>query len=139
MALTAEQQALVAEWNAAKEQADNIAKPLTEREMVLRRMVVASLFPSPVEGAKNKESLPEGWSIKLTYSIDRKIDIAALPSISEQLRAMEVNPDKLVRYKPELETKEYKSLPENVRKVFDQALIIKPSTPQLELLSPGKK
>jgi hypothetical protein len=130
---------LVGEWNAAQETSINIAKPLVERELVLRKVVSKLVFPSPVEGAKNRANLPAGWALKLTYSIDRKVEEPVLELNKEQFATAGINVDNLIRWKPELKVKEYKELSEEQRKVFDQALNIKPGTPQLELLPPGKR
>ncbi len=138
MAVNEEQEKLVAEWYAAQKQVAEIAKPLVAREMLLRRLVLATVFINPKEGT-NKEDLPEGWQVKLGYTIDRKVDKARLTTVNEEMRTLGVNPDKLIRWTPELEVKEYRGLTEEQRKVFDQALQIKPGTPTLELVPPKVK
>jgi hypothetical protein len=83
--------------------------------------------------------LDQGWTLKLTHKIDRKVDEAALPAVQEQLRLLEINPDPLVKMKPDLDTKAYKALKlvnPDAAKVFEQALIIKPASPTLELVAP---
>lgn len=108
---------------------------LVIEERQLRQEVFALAFPTPKEGTNNAD-LPEGWTLKGTLKIDRKIDEAVLPQVKEQLRALGFNPDPVVKYKPELVTKDYKAMPEEIRKVFDTALTIKPALPTIELAPP---
>lgn len=130
---------LTAEWNASVETAVTIAKPLVERELMIRKQLARLAFPEPVEGSKNRTNLPAGWALKLTYCLDRKVEEPVLDLNKEEFEKAGINVDNLIRWKPELKVKEYKELSEEQRKVFDQALVVKPSTPQLELLPPGKR
>ena len=114
------------------------AKKLVEAEQALRKEVMALFFPEPVEGT-NKFDLEAGWSLKATHKIERKVDEAALPAVLQQLREMGVNPDPLIRTKPDLDTKAYKSLVQinpDAAHVFEQALTIKPGSPTVELVPP---
>ena len=127
----------LSEWTAALAAAE-VAKVAVAREQALRKEVMALFFPTPEEGVNNLP-LEAGWTLKATYKLERKLDEAALPAVLKQLREMGVNPDTLIRTKPELETKAYKSLaqinPAAVR-VFEQALTIKPGSPVVELIPP---
>lgn len=129
--------AKLAEWHAALVAAA-AAKPLVEAEQALRKEVAKLFFPDPTEGT-NSTDLAQGWKLKLTHKIDRKVDEAALAAVKEELRKLDINPDPLVRFKPELDTKAYKALKlvnEDATKIFDQALVIKESSPTLELVAP---
>lgn len=116
----------------------NKAKVAIEKEQELRKQVAALFFPEPKEGA-NTLDLAQKWKLKLTYKIDRKIDEAALAAVKEQLTEQGISIDTLLTYKPALATTAYKSLlavnPLAV-KIFDQALVIKPASPTLELVPP---
>lgn len=133
-----ERDALIGEWyrlqKQIKENKDKMA-PIVEREMALRKLVAATVFPKPDEGT-NKFPMPFDWQLKYTYKIDRKVDQAALPAVQERLRAMNLNPDPLIRDVPELNVKEYRKLTDEQRKVMDTALIITPAAPTLELIAP---
>lgn len=125
------------EWHQAVLAAQE-AKKLVEAEQALRKEVMALFFPEPVEGT-NKFDLEAGWSLKATHKIERKVDEAALPAVLQQLREMGVNPDTLIRTKPDLDTKAYKSLVQinpDAAHVFEQALTIKPGSPTVELVPP---
>jgi len=135
--MTPEQIAKLAEWNNALQLAEG-AKVLVAKEQELRKEIAALFFLEPTEGT-NKVELEQGWTLKLTHKIDRKVDEAALPAVQEQLRLLEINPDPLVKMKPDLDTKAYKALKlvnPDAAKVFEQALIIKPASPTLELVAP---
>ncbi len=125
------------EWHQAVLAAQE-AKKLVEAEQALRKEVMVLFFPEPVEGT-NKFDLEAGWSLKATHKIERKVDEAALPAVLQQLREMGVNPDPLIRTKPDLDTKAYKSLVQinpDAAHVFEQALTIKPGSPTVELVPP---
>lgn len=125
------------EWHQAVLAAQE-AKKVVEAEQALRKEVMALFFPEPVEGT-NKFELEAGWSLKATHKIERKVDEAALPAVLQQLREMGVNPDPLIRTKPDLDTKAYRSLVQtnpDAAHVFEQALTIKPGSPTVELVPP---
>ena len=129
--------AKLTEWQNAKAEANKV-NPIIEKEQALRKEVFDLFFPAPTEGT-NKFDLPEGWVLKGTYKIDRKVDEQAVPAITEALRGMGVNVDLLVTYEPKLKTATYKELTAEQRVVFDQALTIKPGSPTLELVPPKAK
>lgn len=125
------------EWHQAVLAAQE-AKKVVEAEKALRKEVMALFFPEPVEGT-NKFELEAGWSLQATHKIERKVDEASLPAVLQQLREMGVNPDPLIRTKPDLDTKAYKSLVQvnpDAAHVFEQALTIKPGSPTVELVPP---
>lgn len=135
-----ERRALLIDWTQAQAKLAEV-KPLVENEMRLRKEVMAEYFPTPVEGV-NACSLESGWELKGNHKIDRKIDEAALSVIFSELREMSVNPNRLVRFKHELDTTAYKSLVQinpEAAKVFEKAMVSKPATPSLELKPPKTK
>jgi hypothetical protein len=124
----------LAEWNAALN--DLLAcAPIVAKEKRLRAEVFALAFPSPVEGT-NSTPLPQNWVLKGTYKLDRKLDVAVLPSVLQQLREQNVVADVLIQNKPELVVKQYKALSPENRAIFDQCLTTKPALPTLELVPP---
>jgi hypothetical protein len=135
--VTEEQMKLLEEWRLAKAAADE-AKPIVTKEQALRKQVFAAFYPVPKEGT-NTLDLADGWKLKGVYKLDRKIDDAALPAVTEQLRGMGVNADTLVAWKPELKTATYRELTAEQRAVFDQALTVKPGSPTVELMPPKAK
>lgn len=118
---------LLDEWLQLKAELAAIKK----READLRQMLFEGAFPNPVEGT-NTVALEDGTIVKGTYKISRNIDEAALPSVLEQMP--EAVRDNLVAYKPSLSVAVYRKLTAEERKTFDQALIIKPGTPTLEVI-----
>lgn len=130
-------QQLLADWLAAQTEVASF-KPAIAKEMELRKAVMAEFFPLPKEGV-NDFPLAEGWVLKGTYKLERKVDMDAIPAVYAKLREMGVNPDPLLEYKASLVTSAYKSLatinPEAAH-VFDQALTIKPASPTVELKAP---
>jgi len=129
-----ERMRLLQSWNTAVVQVE-ACRPLIAQEQELRKAVMAEFFPTPKEGVNNLD-MGQGWTLKGTYRIDRKVDEAALPAVKEQLRELGVNADTVVRYKPEVATTIYKTLSDQARRVFDTVLTIKPGSPTVELIPP---
>lgn len=129
---------LIREWDDLKAQVETVAKPLIEKERALRQLVADAMFDEPTEGT-NYTPLEGGWKLKLVYKLDRKIDEAMLATVKEQLAAMNVSLDRVVKYKPEVILKEYRELTAEQMNVFDQAIVIKPGTPALEMVPPKEK
>lgn len=106
-----------------------------EKELALRNIIFAELFPDPKEGT-NTFDLPEGWKVKGTYKMTRTLDEAALPAVLETLRKKKVNVEDLIKYKPSLDTASYRKLADAHRSILEQAMTIKPATPSLEVTTP---
>lgn len=132
--MTPEQVKLLADWAKAAELAAE-AKTIIDNELDLRKKVFAAFFTEPKEGT-NTVPLNAGWKLKGVYKLERKIDETALQPVLEKFRAVGWNPDILIKYWPQLITKEYRELTKEQQDVFDQALLVKPQSPGLELLAP---
>ena len=121
---------MLAEWEQVKKQKDELAI----RESALRRSLCLQFFDSPKEGTNTFALKPEdGWNLKMTHVIDRKVDEAVLENIKKDLLEKGIPVDSLVRYKPDLNVRAYKSLTDEQRKFFDQVLTIKDGSPQLKI------
>lgn len=112
-------------------------KALKAKEMLLRQKVFKWYFTEPKEGV-NTIPLSHGWVLKGTYVINRDVDLASLGAMKEQFIAAGVSTDSLVQFKPSLVIREYRTLTEEQRHLFDRALIIKPGSPSLEITLPAK-
>lgn len=130
-------------WYEMVEQLDK----LKLAEVTLRKRIFGDYFPPDkrVEGT-NTAPLDDGYALKGTYKIDRKVDEAALTTLAPTFREQAIPLDSLIKYKPELSVKEYRKLEGDTSEegkkrlhLFDQCLIIKPSeTPALEIVLPAK-
>lgn len=118
---------VLGQWQDTKAELESLKR----KEAQLRKLLFQGAFPNPVEGV-NTITLVDGTIIKGTHKISRNIDEAALPSVLEQMP--EAVRDNLVAYKPSLSVSAYRKLTAEERKTFDQALIIKPGTPTLEVI-----
>lgn len=117
----------------------NMSKQLKElkaTEAMLRSRIVAHFFPTKTEGT-NTTPLANLYVLKATCPIDRKVDIGALTSITEKLKEAKIPLDVLVLYKPELATSVYRTLTAEQLALFDQCLIIKDGSAQLEITMPA--
>lgn len=124
---------LMAKWMETKKQLQIIQ----EEERSLRRTIFAVKFPDPKEGT-NKTALGNGWELKATYPIDRKVDMPMLEAIQDQFFDMKIPPD-IIKMEPKLNIKPYRMLTAEQSKFFDQALIIKPGSVSLEIVPPKEK
>ncbi len=126
----------LAHWYVLRDQLAQIRL----EESLLRKKIVAFYFPSPREGV-NKVTLPDGYLLEATCGYDRAVDIPTFEAIRESVKqdGFLFNPDALVRFKPDLVTKEYRMLTDDERAYFDHCLIVKPSSPTLRITAPKKK
>lgn len=106
-------------------------------EIVLRRKIAAFFFRDPKEGT-NKVPLADGWVIKMQHVVNRTVDVAALTNLGDEFAKAGLRTDVLLKYKPEVQIANYRTLTDEQRNLFDQALTIKPGTPQLEIVKPKR-
>lgn len=137
VAVTAED---LATWFKKKAQ---LAK-LKGEEAMLRSRIFKFYFPNPTEGAKdNKVPLNDGTGaiLQADHVINRTVDEQQLEALREAMFAEgsnlpKLDLTKLIKWKPELSITEYRKLTPEERHVMDQALIIKPGSPQMEIKIP---
>jgi hypothetical protein len=107
-------------------------------EMLLRTKIFKHAFPAPTEGT-NTAPFTNGFVFKGTYKLTRDIDEAVFATMAPQFFEAGINPNKLIRHKPELAVTEYRKLTAEQQKLVDQALVIKPGAPSLEIVKPASK
>lgn len=121
----------ITEWHHLQD----ILPGLKDREMLLRKKIFAARFPNPREGV-NKFELAAGYIMRGQYKLERKIDEAMLFLHHKEIAEQGIDIGSLVKtenvYK--LDTKAYKALPDDKRKVFEKILDIKPGSPTLEIV-----
>lgn len=123
------------EWETCKA---DLAK-LKSKEALLRNRIFSHYFPDPKEGT-NSAPLAEGWLLKATYPISRKVDLGALRAATAEdgrftLAKFDANP--LVDWEPSVNMTAYRALPPDLKTMFEEALIIKPGMPQMEIMQPA--
>lgn len=127
--------AMLDEW---EDVAERLAA-LKAKEEDLRRKLFAGAWPNPKEGTNNF-TLPDGRKLVGKHNVNRKIDEAALPAVLQRLRdAGDPNPDRLVRYKPELAKREWNDLNDENRLIFSEAVIATPGMPGFEVKAAPRK
>lgn len=135
-------------------------KALREEEMELRNKVTQYFFPNGLKEGVNDCEMPEGWKLKVTGVINRKVNVESIPAITQELAEAQkhlpeeeqVDISEFIKYKPELSITPYKKLIESVKitsgesqehfkkllTIFDQVLTITDGSPQVELTEPKK-
>ena len=124
------------EWKRLQEELTRIRAA----EMLLRQKIYKQFFPNAEEGTNN-HPLAGGWVLKGKRTISRDIDLPVLQAMAGEggpMQAVGIRAADLVEWKPTLKLKEYRTLTEEQRAVFDQALTIKDGAPGLEIVLPAK-
>lgn len=116
------------EWLRAK---SHLAS-LTTAEMQLRKELVAALVPAPKEGTNNVVGF--GYDVKVGHKVTRTLDEAALDAVMPQLPESYRVVGNLISYKPAFSMDVYRAMPDEQRKIFEQALTIKDGAPTLEII-----
>jgi hypothetical protein len=115
-----------------------LQKQLKKAEMELRKELTGAFFDiANAKEGTNTSDLGNGWKLKYKHKLDRKPDEAAFEAVFSRLP--EGSKDSLIKFKPEVSIKAYRSLSETNRKIFEECLIIKPGSPELELVPPKEK
>ncbi len=116
---------------------------LKSAEGLLRARLFRHWFPTPTEGT-NTTPLNDGTGalLKGVHVINRDVDPASLDAlrasiVAEGSNLPKLDFGKLIKWKPEVVIKEYRTLTEEERNLFDQCLIVKPGSPQMEVKVPG--
>ncbi len=122
----------LAQWHELTQQLEQVKA----KELKLRNELFGQFYPSPNEGT-NTVDLPDDWKLKGVYKLNRNIDEAVLPITLSKMK--EGAEDRLIKYKPELVLKNYRTLEEEQKKILESALIIKPGTPSMKLVPPKEK
>lgn len=117
------------EWQEVSEKLDD----LKAREKDLRVELFSGAFMSPTEGT-NKHKLPDGRVFVGKYTVNRYVEAATIDDTLNRLREMGVgNTDELIRYKPELAIREFRSLSDEAKLVLSESVTARPGTPQIEI------
>lgn len=109
-------------------------KDVKDEEAALRKELFAGAFPAPKEGTQ-RVTLTDGTVLKGEFKLNRKIDVEVLKGLDLPQRLK----DMVVRYKPELDTKQYRSLTQEDLEIFDECLTITPGMPSLAIEDPSEK
>lgn len=131
------QQQLLDLWYASV-QALEKAKELVAEEQMLRRGVASMFFPEAKEGTTDVP-LSDGYVLKATVQYRREVDKAAFLALRDELQQAGVNPDTVVRWEPELETKEYRTLAGDALALLNTVVTTKAGLPAIAIVLPKRK
>lgn len=118
----------IAEWYTTKQELQRIQA----KERALRDKIIKTYFAAPVEGT-NKVDIT-GAVMKMTYKIDRKIDLPMLNGIMSTLVQNGIPIDQLVENKPTLKVAAWRKLSDEHARIFNQCVESKPGSPSLEVV-----
>lgn len=115
----------------AEIEAENWKKKALERKAVIDKILTDHFFPNPhEEGTRRKEE--GGFAVMLKTELKRTFDEAAIDNVLTELPPH--YKELLVNYKPTLKLKEYKELPEDNKKKFENCLVITPGANRFEIV-----
>lgn len=128
----------VIRWYQMKEE---LAK-LKQNEMLLRQRIFRIMFVAPTEGTNTVQlstlGVTDDHVLKAAHKISRTVDVAAYTALTPKFQEEKLPLGELVDWKPELRVGAYRKLTEEQRQLFDQALTIKPGSPELDVMLPKK-
>lgn len=122
------------EWYALKDQLTAIKS----KEALLRQKIFKGKFIEPREGV-NSLDLEDGFVLKGTRVINRKVDDASFRTLNEEFAKAGIPTDRIVKYEPSLVTGEYRKLTAEQILLFDTCLIISDGMPSLDIVKPKRK
>lgn len=103
-------------------------KQLKVTEMVLRKDLVAFLAPDGVPGVHSTTLI--NITAKATLKLTHKFDTVILDEKEKDLSQLERD---AIKYNPTLSLTNYKKIPEAMRELLDEMLIVTPAAPTLEI------
>ncbi len=125
--------ATIKEWRSLAAWMDEAKK----QEKELRTKIANAFFPTPTEGVNRVLADLDGirTEIVLDFKVNRKLDEAVLDSVMMELPNTSAyrQPGVLIAYEPKLVLKSLRTMPDDERRIFSQALIETPGTPSLDI------
>ena len=127
----------LAEWHKLKTE----VALLTNKERDARAEIFGLAFPEPTEGrSDNKLDLGTGYVLQGDHKITRTVEEEAIKKLMKKpkSRAAELL-EHVIRWKPELKTKEWKALLPADRKLIAEVVVEKPGMASLDITQPKRK
>lgn len=130
----------IADWHNLQAELNRIK----ELEMQARQRVISMLYKRENVGSTQTLELGAGYKLKmkvpLHYGFKKESFlndsiVLALQKI-DAMSNREMPTDELVRWKPELSVRVYKTLPDKYRDIIDDVIISNEGAPSLELVEP---
>ncbi len=128
MLLTKKDKALIKQWNELTRQ----LKDLKEKESKLRDQIFLKIFQNDKEGTR-EITFSDKVSLKCSQTYKRTIDALIFEEICYDLPNQ--YRESVARTEYILDKKVYDTLPQKVKDVFDDCLIVKPAKPSLKLIT----
>lgn len=140
--LSTRDQAII-EW---RESAKVLARA-KEKELELRKNALKECFDyedDDREGTQNLE-LGKGFKLKAVFKLNRTLDkdVDKVNEVLDEIEKMDSEgkfiSERVVKFKPSLDKKEYDGMDEKYKEVLNEVLTMKPATPSLTFVEPKSK
>lgn len=128
---------LLSKWHEAQD----ALKKAKEAEADLSKKVVEEFFSNVPQDAEGTFSLPlgGGYKLKSQYRLTRKVNAEALQELKADLEANGVDVDALVHWTPSIVMGQYRTLSMEQKRLFDEVIESKQSTPSISIEAPKPK
>lgn len=108
-------------------------RALKTAEVLKRKDLTRYYFAKPTVGV-NRLAMDMGFDLVFKNYIDYTVDEAAFDQIkSGEWKKHKIDPDELVRWKPELNVRAYNALSSEQKRFVDEFITTKEQTPQLSI------
>jgi hypothetical protein len=95
--------------------------------------VADRFFPAAEEGT-NKRELENNFTLKCVVQYKREVQPEVLPAVTLQLEELGIASESIFRFVPTLDVRAYKAQPSAVQRIIEEALVVKPQSPQVEIV-----
>ena len=115
---------MIAEWQSTKAQ----LAILQDKEKELRAEIIKRCFDDESEGTRKSGNL------KARFGMTRTVTSDDLLRLQDEFLASGIPLGDVVQFKPSLNMKAYRALTVDQQRSFDRCLVVKPSSPTLEVI-----
>lgn len=116
-------------WYEVKQKLERLNK----EEKALRLAIFRENFPTLREGTESV-SLNPGWKLVGKQPLIYKLDSSGIQRVATEFHRIGESIEPLIRWKPELNAKEYRELPENVKQLMREIVTITEGLPTLSIV-----
>jgi hypothetical protein len=128
------------QWNEAQTK----LAAAKEAELELRKQMIQAWFPEHKNEGTENITLESGWKLKAQFKVNRHLgSLEDVDAALEKIEAVDAEgifvAKRIIRFKPELDKREYDACPDKYKIYIDQVLTTAEASPSLELVPPKVK
>lgn len=120
------------EWYEAQQQ----LQALKEKEARLRKLVAESFDVEKDFAGTKKRPLGNGWTLEASWSLTYKVLPDVVEELMPELLDKGIDPRAVVRWKPELDKRNYNALTPEQQQVMNLCMEVKQGMPTMKVVAP---